>query len=245
MRQHFQKPNDTVAARASTPPTASNVPNVAFDQVLVCKPTLVEPWRVFRIMAEFVDGFDLLKKYGLAATIFGSTRANPDSPLYGEAEELAARLSKSGFTIITGGATGIMEAANKGAYRSGGASVGLNIQLPHEQHYNNYLTDQHNFHHFYVRKVMLSFASEVYIYFPGGFGTLDEFFEIITLIQTKKIKRIPVILVGREYWTPLLAFIEKMIYTRYVYIDEADMQLYHLVDSVEDAHALAVQLAHC
>lgn len=244
MRNHFKK-SSSVAGQQTTPKIPVPAQNVDLSGLMICKPTLVEPWRVFRIMAEFVDGFDLLKKYGLAATFFGSTRCHLDSDLYKQAEDLAARLSKAGFTIITGGASGVMEASNRGAFKAGGASVGLNIQLPHEQRYNEYLTDQHNFHHFFVRKVMLSFASEVYIYFPGGFGTLDEFFEIITLIQTKKIKKIPVILIGKEYWTPLLEYIEKMLYTRYKAIDEEDMKIYYLVDSVEEAYTLAVQLAHC
>jgi uncharacterized protein (TIGR00730 family) len=244
MRHHFSKKQDTEENKPAAQLPAP-VQTADLSGLMICKPTLVEPWRVFRIMAEFVDGFDLLKKYGLAATFFGSTRCHLGSELYGQAEDLASRLSKAGFTIITGGASGVMEAANRGAFAAGGASVGLNIQLPHEQRYNEYLTDQHNFHHFFVRKVMLSFASEVYIYFPGGFGTLDEFFEIVTLIQTKKIKKIPVILIGTEYWTPLLEFGEKMLYTRYKAIDEEDMKIYHLVDSVEGAYTLAVQLAHC
>lgn len=196
-------------------------------------------------MAEFVDGFELLRKYGLAATFFGSTRCGLDNEMYVQAEDLAARLSKAGFAIVTGGASGVMEAANKGAFNAGGPSVGLNIRLPHEQKENRYLTDMHNFSHFYVRKVMLSFASEIYIFFPGGFGTLDEFFEILTLVQTGKIKKVPIILIGKEYWTPLLHFIDTTVLARYSAIDDKDNTLYHLVDSVDEAYAYAVANAHC
>ena len=225
--------------------TSTGADSVGSGKPMICKPDLVEPWRIFRIMAEFVDGFDLLQKYGLAATFFGSTRCTLDDAHYKTAEDLAARLSKAGFAIVTGGASGIMEAANKGAYEAKGPSVGLNIKLPHEQKHNPYLTDMHNFSHFFVRRVMLSFASEVYIFFPGGFGTLDEFFEILTLVQTRKIKQIPIILVGREYWTPLLVYMETTLYTRYKAVDAEDLKLYHLVDTVDEAYALTMQLAHC
>ncbi|MEK9176849.1 MAG: TIGR00730 family Rossman fold protein, partial [Patescibacteria group bacterium] len=159
----------------------------------------VESWRIFKIMAEFVDGFNLLRKYRLAATFFGSARTHLDERYYEDATVLAGRLSKAGFTIVTGGAAGIMEAASKGAYDAGGKSVGLNIELAAEQGVNQYLTDTFTFNYFFTRKVMLAFASEVYIFFPGGFGTLDEFLEIITLVQTRKIKRIPIILYGTSY----------------------------------------------
>jgi uncharacterized protein (TIGR00730 family) len=196
----------------------------------------VQSWRTFRIMSEFVSGFELLRRHGLAATIFGSARTQAGDQLYKEAEELAARLAKSGFTIITGGGPGIMEAANVGGFKVGGRSVGLNIELPMEQKLNPYVNDTETFHFFFSRKVMLSFASEVYIYFPGGFGTMDEFFEIITLIQTNKITKIPVILYDKEFWSPLLAWMEKAMIKEYRTISKEDMELFHLVDSIDEAY---------
>ncbi|MDP2651976.1 MAG: TIGR00730 family Rossman fold protein, partial [bacterium] len=169
--------------------------------MMVCKPKKIESWRVFKIMSEFVEGFDVIRRYGLAATIFGTARASFEDSVYKNAEELAGRLAKKGFAVITGGSAGVMQAANKGAFEAGGASVGLNISLPDTQSYNPYLTDKFGFDHFFVRKVMLTYASEVYVYFPGGLGTLNEFFEIITLVQTGKIRNVPIILFGREYWT--------------------------------------------
>ena len=199
-------------------------------------------WRIFRIMAEFVSGFELLRKYKLAATVFGSARALPDDRWYKESQKLGYLLAKDGFAIITGGGGGIMGAANKGAYEAGGASVGLNIRLPHEQRLNSYVTDSETFHFFFTRKVMLSFASEVYIYFPGGFGTLDEFFEILTLVQTKKIAQVPIVLVGREYWTPLIEWFQTTLADKYRSIGSDDASLVHVVDTAEEAHALIQSL---
>lgn len=204
--------------------------------LLVCKPKKIESWRVFKIMSEFVEGFDIIRKYGLSASFFGSARATLGDDSYERAEELAKRLSQKGFAIITGGSAGIMQAANKGAFEIGGASVGLNINLSDAQTYNPYLTEKFVFDHFFVRKVMLTYASEVYVYFPGGFGTLDEFFEIVTLVQTKKIRKVPIVLYGKNYWGPLLSFIEKTIYEGHAAIDKQDMELYTLVDSVDEAY---------
>jgi len=186
-------------------------------------------------MSEFVQGFELLREHGLAATFWGSARTTPSDDYYKEAEELAAKLSKKGFSIISGGGSGIMEASNVGAYKVGGKSVGLNIELPFEQKLNPYTTESLNFDFFFSRKVMLTFASEVYVYFPGGFGTLDEFFEIITLIQTKKIERIPVILYGKDYWEPLVRFFEQNLLKKFETICPEDMELFYVVDSIDEA----------
>lgn len=203
---------------------------------LVCKPQKLESWRVFKIMAEFVDGFETIRRYGLAATFFGTARNSFAPEVYEAATLLSGKLAKAGYAIITGGSDGIMEAANKGAYEVGGASIGLNIRLPQEQNGNDFVTDSMTFDHFFVRKVMLAFASEVYIYFPGGFGTLDEFTELLTLVQTKKIKRVPLVLYGREYWTPLIAFFREQLLLKYHAIDEGDLELFHIVDSVDEAY---------
>lgn len=200
----------------------------------------VQSWRIFRIMSEFVNGFDILRKYSTAATFFGSARLSPQEPAYKAAELLAAKLAKKGFTIITGGGPGIMEAANVGAFKVGGKSIGLNIQLPMEQKLNPYVTESESFHFFFSRKVMLSFASEVYVYFPGGFGTLDELFEIITLIQTEKITKIPVVLYGKDFWEPLFEYFEKVLLKQYKTISKEDLDLFHVVDSVDEAYEYIV-----
>jgi len=147
--------------------------------------------------------------------------------------------------MITGGAGGVMQAANQGAFEAKGQSVGLNIDLPNEQGENGFLTESKSFNYFFTRKVMLAFASEVYIFFPGGFGTMDELFEMLTLVQTKKIKRIPIVLVNKEYWTPLIGFIEEHLLAKYHTIDEEDTKLYVLVDSVEEAHKAVLDLVNC
>ncbi len=196
----------------------------------------VQSWRTFRIMSEFVQGFELLRRHGLAATIFGGARYAAGDDTYKEAEELAAKLAKAGFAVITGGGPGVMEAANVGAFKVGGKSVGLNIQLPMEQKLNPYVTDTETFQFFFSRKVMLSFAAEVYIYFPGGFGTLDEFFEIVTLIQTKKISPIPVVLVDKAYWTPLIEWMKVTMLKEYKTISKEDFDIFHLVDTPEEAY---------
>jgi uncharacterized protein (TIGR00730 family) len=213
--------------------------------LLVCKPKNIESWRVFKIMSEFVEGFDIIRRYGLAISFFGSARASLGDDSYKQAEELAGRLSKKGFAVVTGGSAGILQAANKGASEAGGASVGLNINLPAAQTQNPYLTEKFFFDHFFVRKVMLTYASEVYVYFPGGFGTLDEFFEIVTLVQTKKIRKVPIVLFGKEYWEPLLGFIEKTVYEKHKALDREDMSLYRLVNSVDEAYDYIMANVSC
>lgn len=213
--------------------------------LLVCKPRKIESWRVFKIMSEFVEGFDIIRRHGLAVSFFGSARTLSGDESYKQAEELASRLSKKGFAIITGGSAGIMQAANKGAFETGGVSVGLNINLADTQAYNPYLTEKFGFDHFFVRKVMLTYASEAYVYFPGGFGTLDEFFEIVTLVQTKKIRKVPILLYGKDFWEPLLDFVEKILYAKHAAIDSADMKLYTVVNSVDEAYDFIVGNVSC
>lgn len=191
-------------------------------------------------MAEFVDGFDFLSSCEKAATIFGSARLKPNSPYYDRARELSARLAADGFTVITGGGPGIMEAANEGAKDAGGDSVGLNIELRTEQRVNPYVTRPMGFEYFFVRKVMLSFASQTYIFFPGGFGTLDELFEMLTLIQTKKIEdHIPVVLFGTDFWNPLVAWLDTTLHERLQTIDGEDLQIFTITDDVEEALGVA------
>jgi len=195
----------------------------------------VQSWRIFRIMSEFVEGFEFLRQYQTAATIFGSARLKPGNKYYEAARDLSGLLAESGFAIITGGGNGIMEAANVGAFDAGGKSVGLNIQIPHEQQLNPYVTESKSFDFFFSRKVMLAFASEVYVYFPGGFGTLDELFEMLTLVQTEKITQVPIILFGHEYWDPLVDFIREQLQDGKM-IDKKDIELFVIVDTVEDAY---------
>ena len=201
----------------------------------------VQSWRTFRIMSEFVQGFELLRRHGLAATICGGARYAAGDTVYKEAEELAAKLAKAGFAIITGGGPGVMEAANVGAFKVGGKSVGLNIELPFEQKLNPYVNDTETFHFFFSRKVMLSFASEVYIYFPGGFGTMDELFELVTLIQTKKISRIPIVLVDKEYWAPLLDWIKNTMLKEYKTISKEDLDIFYLADTPKEAYEYIIE----
>ncbi|MCX6788082.1 MAG: TIGR00730 family Rossman fold protein [Candidatus Kaiserbacteria bacterium] len=251
---HSASAANAVAGNAKSNETAERLTKIVHEghrtmpterPPLVCKPQKIESWRVFKIMSEFIEGFDIIRRYGLAVSFFGSARATLGDNSYKNAEELAGRLSKKGFAIVTGGSSGIMQAANKGAFEAGGASVGLNINLSDAQHYNPYLTEKFGFDHFFVRKVMLTYASEVYVYFPGGFGTLDELFEIITLVQTKKIRKVPIVLFGKDYWAPLLGFIEKTIYQDHAAIDKEDMELYTLVDSVDEAYEFITTNVSC
>lgn len=192
-----------------------------------------ETWRVFRIMAEFVEGFDELSKLGPAVSIFGSARIKPDNPYYILAEHTAAQLVKAGYAIITGGGPGIMEAANKGAYQQGGRSVGLNIQIPEEQLANKYQNLSLDFRYFFARKMMFTKYAHAFVIFPGGFGTMDEFFEALTLIQTLKMSRFPVILVGIRYWQGLLDWIKHSMLKEGC-IDKEDMDLYILTDDPDE-----------
>lgn len=193
-------------------------------------------WRMFKIMAEFVDGFETMDKIGPCVSIYGSARTKPDHKYYKLSEQLAARLVKEGFGIITGGGPGIMEAGNKGAYKEGGKSVGLNIELPYEQSHNPYIDSDKliNFKYFFVRKVMLVKYAQAFIFMPGGFGTLDELFEALTLIQTHKIERVPVIMVGKTYWKGLLAWMRETMLHKEHNISEDDLDLFFVSDEPEE-----------
>ncbi len=208
------------------------------NRLLHLKDNEVSAWRIFKIMSEFVYGFEFLSQFDKSVTFFGTARCELNDSVYQEATKLAKMIASEGIAIVTGGGPGIMEAANKGAVEGGGESIGINIQLPKEQRINEYVRKSAAFSYFFTRKVILSFSSEAYIFFPGGFGTLDEFFEIITLIQTGKIDSVPVVLVGVEYWSPLLDFIEKVVYEKSKAIDKNDMDIYSLVDSAEEAFAI-------
>lgn len=195
-------------------------------------------WRIFRIMAEFVEGFQFLSSTKREVTIFGSARIPPSNKWYQEAVKLGRLLGESGFSIITGGGPGIMEAANKGAYEAGAESIGLNIQLPHEQRINPYVTRSRAFYYFFTRKVMLAASAQAYVYFPGGFGTLDELFEILTLIQTKKSDKVAVVLVGKEYWGPLVEWMQDNVLGVFDAISSEDLSLFAVVDSAQEAFDL-------
>lgn len=190
-----------------------------------------DSWRMFRIMGEFVQGFEEMADVGKAVTVFGSARLGLESDVYEKAEQLGQELAREGYAVLTGGGPGAMEAANKGAMEAGGRSVGLNIDLPHEQSPNPYQTDTLQFKYFFVRKVMLVKYSTAFVVFPGGFGTIDELFEALTLIQTHKIKPFPVYLVGVEFWRGLLQWLQGTL-LRAGTISEGDMHLFKVVDDV-------------
>ena len=197
-----------------------------------------DSWAIFKVMSEFVEGFDKLAKIGPCVTIFGSARTPRDHAYYKVAEEIAAKLVRHGYGVITGGGPGIMEAGNKGAFSEGGKSVGLNIQLPFEQ-FNNLYIDRDkllNFDYFFVRKVMFVRYSQGFVVLPGGFGTLDEFFEALTLIQTNKIGRFPIVLVGKDYWSGLVEWIKsRLLQDDLHYISEPDLDLFCVVDTATEA----------
>lgn len=196
-----------------------------------------DSWAIFKIMSEFVDGYEKLSKIGPCVSIFGSARTKPGHKYYTLAEEIAYKLTQSGFGVITGGGPGIMEAGNKGANRGKGTSVGLNIELPFEQHDNPWIDGDKNleFDYFFVRKVMFVKYSQGFVVMPGGFGTLDELFEAMTLIQTKKIGRFPIILVGTEFWDGLLDWVKKVLIEKYSNVSPEDLNLFRVVDTADEA----------
>lgn len=195
-----------------------------------------DSWAIFKIMSEFVNGYEKMGRIGPCVSIFGSARTKTDDPYYKLAEEVAYKISKAGYGVITGGGPGIMEAGNKGAHRGGGTSVGLNIELPFEQHFNPYIDHDKNiqFDYFFVRKVMFVKYSQGFVVMPGGFGTLDELFEAITLIQTKKIGKFPIILVGTDFWSGLIDWVKNVLLEKYNNVSPNDMNLIKIVDSADE-----------
>ncbi len=202
-------------------------------QYVIDEITIQDSWRLFRIMAEFVDGFEALTKCHPAVTMFGSTRVKPGDEVYQKAERIGQLLAENGFSVITGGGPGVMEGANKGASAAGGKSIGLNIQLPLEQKPNPYANITLSFRYFFVRKVMFVKYAVAYIILPGGLGTMDELFESVTLIQTHKIKPFPVILVGSNYWKGLLGWIKGVV-LKEGKISPADLEIFQLIDEPEE-----------
>lgn len=195
-----------------------------------------DSWAIFKIMSEFVNGYETMGRIGPCVSIFGSARTKPDNKYYLQAEEVAFKISKAGYGVITGGGPGIMEAGNKGAHTGGGISVGLNIELPFEQHFNPYIDKDKNlnFDYFFVRKVMFIKYSQGFVVMPGGFGTLDELFEALTLIQTKKIGKFPIILVGKSYWSGLVDWLKNTMINEENNASPEDMNLMKVVDTADE-----------
>jgi uncharacterized protein (TIGR00730 family) len=195
-----------------------------------------DSWGIFKIMSEFVNGYETMARIGPCVSIFGSARTKPDNKYYLLAEKIAYKISKAGYGVITGGGPGIMEAGNKGAHNGEGTSVGLNIELPFEQHYNPYIDKDKNlnFDYFFVRKVMFVKYSQGFVVMPGGFGTLDELFEAITLIQTKKIGKFPIILVGTDFWSGLIDWINTVLIEKEKTVYMEDMSLIKIVDTEDE-----------
>jgi uncharacterized protein (TIGR00730 family) len=196
-----------------------------------------DSWAIFKIMSEFVEGYERMAKIGPCISVFGSARTKEDNKYYQMAIDVSEKLAKAGYGVITGGGPGVMEAGNKGAQQGGGKSVGLNIDLPFEQNHNPYIDQEHNleFDYFFVRKVIFVKYSQGFVVLPGGFGTMDEMFEALTLIQTKKINKRPVVLIGREYWAGLFEWVEKVMLNLENNISAADLNLYRIVDTAEEA----------
>ncbi len=217
-----------------SPPRSARQALLAEQQYVVDAISPQDTWRIFRIMSEFVDGFDTLFNLPPCVTIFGSARSKPRDSAYKTAEKLAGKLARRGYAVATGGGPGIMEAANKGAFEANGISVGLNIVLPMEQKPNPYINRALEFRYFFVRKVMLVKYSQAFIVFPGGFGTLDEFFESLTLIQTHRMKPFPVILFDCAYWQGLLDWIRAQVLPRKL-ISAKDLDIFHCVNDPQEA----------
>jgi hypothetical protein len=202
-----------------------------------------DSWQIFKIMSEFVEGFEKMSRIGPCVSIFGSARTKPDNPYYQLAEQIAFKLTKEGYGVISGGGPGIMEAANKGARAGGGKSVGLNIVLPFEQSSNTFIDNDKNinFDYFFVRKTIFLKYSQGFIAMPGGFGTLDELFEAITLIQTNKVAHFPIVLIGKKYWTGLFEWVKETMLMQEHNISEKDLDLFHIVDEADEAVAIITE----
>ncbi|HNW56338.1 MAG TPA: TIGR00730 family Rossman fold protein [Bacteroidales bacterium] len=215
----------------------------AFEQKTWSEIHIAESWRVFKILSELVEGFEKLSRIGPCVSIFGSARTKPGQKFYELAEEIAFKLTQNGYGVITGGGPGIMEAANKGAKRGNGKSVGINIDLPFEQRANPYIDSDKliTFDHFFVRKLMFVKYAQGFIVMPGGFGTFDELFEAITLIQTKKIGKFPIILVGKKYWSGLLEWIKDEMLSEEHNIKPEDLDLVTIVDTADEAVSVIVK----
>ncbi|TVR92779.1 MAG: TIGR00730 family Rossman fold protein [Trueperaceae bacterium] len=203
------------------------------DRQYVIEALAEDSWRMFRILGEFAQGFEEMADVDKAVTIFGSARLKGDDPYNAKAERLAASLARQGYAVITGGGPGIMEAGNKGAFEAGGRSIGLNVDLPHEQDPNPYQTHELKFRYFFIRKVMLVKYSTAFVVFPGGFGTIDELFEALTLVQTKKVTPFPIFLVGVEYWRGLVQWLQGTL-VRHGTVSEHDLHLFKVVDDVDE-----------
>jgi len=209
----------------------------AFEQKTWQEIHITDSWRIFKILSEFVEGFEKLARIGPCVSIFGSARTKPENKYYKMAEDIAFKLTQKGYGVITGGGPGIMEAANKGAWRGKGKSVGINIDLPFEQKPNPYIDSDKliTFDHFFVRKVMFMKYAQGFIVLPGGFGTFDELFEAITLIQTRKIGKFPIILVGKKYWEGLFNWIKEVMLEEEHNISPQDLELFTIVDTADEA----------
>lgn len=205
-------------------------------QYLIDDLSMQESWRLFKIMSEIVDGFESLSDIGPAVSLFGSARVKPDEPLYKQTEEMAAELARSGFTVITGGGPGLMEAGNKGCKEAGGQSVGLHIHLPLEQHNNNYMDIRCDFRYFFIRKLMFIKYAMAYIALPGGYGTLDELSEALVLIQTKRIRPFPIVLLGTEFWGGLVDWFKGSL-IKNGFCKEEDLDLFLVTDDIKEAAA--------
>lgn len=240
------RPKSLPRKRTGAQPSSNAIPATApgTDGSVSLNPIGIEPtwgpvemgpsWRILRILSEFVDGFTFLARLHHSVTIFGSARLSEENQYYQMARELAKRLATLGYTIVTGGGPGIMEAANEGATEAGGESIGLNIQLPHEQRINPYVKHSISFHYFFSRKVMLDYSAEAYIFFPGGFGTLDEFFELVTLIQTGKMDNaVPILLMGTDFWNGLCDWMHEALLQKLGTIAPEDLQIWTLTDDID------------